>query len=433
MHPKVLIIMTTPYSKSDSSRTLDAYFHFWERNKVAQIFSRNWLPNKGHCEEMFQITDSSLLKKWFHKVNTVGRVYYYDEMRDEDGNQVLADTSTVGIGYKIGSKHLPIIEILRGFLWRKKYWCNEAFLKWVDEYKPECILYNFSNHLFTQQIALFIAKRFNIPIVAIIGDDYYFNDKFSLSPIYLWFRHKFKKLTEQILVGNCSAVYCSDKIRDKYNQFFKMNGKTVYFNSSVPRRNFRVINKKDPKIVYFGSIRLGRNKALLEIANALKTIDSTYKLEVYSNENDETVYGELKAHPNVKYGGAINYSEVQRKISECDIFVIAEGFREEDINFTKYSLSTKASDSLASGAAILTYGPIDAGVVSYMKETKGAMVCTDKQNLQEDLIKLINDEFLQKSLYDNAILAFNKNHSVESSTKIFESILAEVIQKQGDK
>ena len=114
-------------------------------------------------------------------------------------------------------------------------------------------------------------------------------------------------------------------------------------------------------------------------------------------------------------------------------FVIAEGFREEDINFTRYSLSTKASDSLASGTAILTYGPEDAGVVSYMKETKGAMVCTDKQNLREDLIKLINDEILQKSLYDNAILAFNKNHSVESSTKIFESILAEVIQKQGDK
>ena len=177
MHPKVLIVMTTPYSTSDSSRTLDAYFHFWEKNKVAQVFSRNWIPNKGHCEEMYQITDSTLLRKWLHKVNTVGRIYHYSEMRDIDGNQVLADNSAVGIGYKLGAKHLPIIEILRGMLWRKKYWCTENFLKWLDGYKPECIVYNFSNHLFTQQIALFVAKRFNIPIVAVIGDDYYFNDR----------------------------------------------------------------------------------------------------------------------------------------------------------------------------------------------------------------------------------------------------------------
>lgn len=433
MHPKVLIVMTTPYSTSDSSRTLDAYFHFWEKNKVAQVFSRNWIPNKGHCEEMYQITDSALLRKWLHKVNTVGRIYHYSEMRDIDGNQVLADNSAVGIGYKLGAKHLPIIEILRGMLWRKKYWCTENFLKWLDGYKPECIVYNFSNHLFTQQIALFVAKRFNIPIVAVIGDDYYFNDRFSLSPAYLYFRYKFKKLTEQVLSGNCSAVYCSDKIRDKYNNFFGINGKTVYINSSLKRRAFRPINKDNPKIVYFGSIRLGRNNALLEIADALKNISLNYKLEVYSNDSDEAFCGDLKKHQNVYYGGAIPYTEVQKKIAECDIFVIAEGFREEDINFTRYSLSTKASDSLASGTAILTYGPEDAGVVSYMKETKGAMVCTGKQNLQEDLIKLINDETLQKALYDNAILAFNKNHSVESSTKFFESILAEVIQKQGDK
>ena len=54
MHPKILIIATTPYSTSDSSRTLDAYFHYWEKDRVAQIFSRNWIPNKGHCGEMYQ-------------------------------------------------------------------------------------------------------------------------------------------------------------------------------------------------------------------------------------------------------------------------------------------------------------------------------------------------------------------------------------------
>ena len=152
MHPKILIVMTTPYSTSDSSRTLDAYFHYWERDRVVQIFSRNWIPNKGHCNEMYQITDASLLKKWFHKPVEVGKIYTYDEMIEQNGNEIIQDDSTA-VFYKIGVNHSPMIELLREVLWKKKYWCTEKLVKWLDEYKPECIVYNFSNHLFTQHFS----------------------------------------------------------------------------------------------------------------------------------------------------------------------------------------------------------------------------------------------------------------------------------------
>lgn len=425
MQPKILIIMTTPYSTSDSSRTLDAYFHYWEKDRVAQIFSRNWIPNKGHCGEMYQITDASLLKKWLHRPVEVGKIYTYDEMREQDGNERMQDSSTAGL-YKIGKMHSPIIELLRGLLW-KKYWCTDNLKNWLDDYKPECIVYNFSNHLFTQQIALYVAKRFDIPIIAVIGDDYYFNDKFSISPAYWLFRHKFKKLTEQILVPSSSAVYCSDKIRDKYNGYFNISGETVYVTSSIQRREFREIDKKAPTFVYFGSIRLGRNQALCEIATALGKINASYKLEVYSNESEESIYGCLSAHPNVFYGGALPYKEVERKMLDGDVFVIAEGFRKEDINFTRYSLSTKAADGLACGTSILTYGPSESGVVEYMRETGASMVCSNQDRLMDDILELINNTELQREYYKKAIEAFQKNHTLKSTTAIFKSVVENTI------
>lgn len=428
MHPKVLIIATTPYSTSDSSRTLDAYFHYWEKNSVVQIFSRNWIPNKGHCGEMYQITDASLLKKWSHKPVEVGKIYTYDEMRDEDGNEVMEDSSAVGLSYKIGSKHSPSVEILRGLLWRKKFWCTPKLIKWLDKFKPECIVYNFSNHLFTQQIALFVADRYQIPIVAIIGDNYYFDETKTKSLMYKVFRNKFKKLTEKVLSSNSSAVYCSDKIKNLYNSYFNIQGETVYFSSSLKRRAFRPINAKNPKIVYFGSIRLGRNFALLDIANALSKINPAYRLEVYSNENDENIYGVLKNSPNIIYGGAIPYSQVKKKTAECDIFVIAEGFRNENINLTKYSLSTKASDSLANGAAILTYGPEDAGVVGYMKETEASLVCSDPMELENSIRVLIGDVEKQNRYYQKAIEVTQAHHSIESSTATFEKVVKEAVR-----
>lgn len=428
MHPKVLIIATTPYSTSDSSRTLDAYFHFWEKDRVAQIFSRNWIPNKGHCGEMYQITDASLLRKWLHQSVEVGKIYRYDEMRDEDGNEVLKDSSAVSLSYKIGEKHLPIIELLRALLWRKKFWCTPKLTEWLDAFKPECIVYNVSNHLFTQQIALFAAERYKIPIVAIIGDDYYFDETKSLSPFYKLFRWRFKKLTEQILGSNSSAVYCSDKIKNLYNRYFHIQGETIYFDSSLERREFRPINAEHPEIVYFGSIRLGRNLALLDIAAALSKIDSNYTLSIYSNEKDESIYGVLKDAPNVFYGGSIPYSQVKKKIAESDIFVIAEGFRDKDINLTRYSLSTKASDGLASGVAILTYGPKEAGVVEYMETTESSMVCTDPGRLEESIRKLIHDVDLQKRYYQKAIEVTIKHHTIKTSTERFESVVDQAVR-----
>ena len=158
-----------------------------------------------------------------------------------------------------------------------------------------------------------------------------------------------------------------------------------------------------------------------------------YRLEVYSGEQDESLYEKLKAHPIIKYGGLIPYSEVQVKISESDIFVIAEGFAPENIEFTRYSLSTKAADSLASGNAILMYGPEEAGVVGYMKETGAAIVCTKPEFLKNYLEELISNRDLQKELYDKAVVASNKNHLVESTTAAFLKIVETAVEENRKK
>lgn len=426
MHPRVLIIATTPYSENYSSRAMDAEFHFWEKDRVAQIFTRNIVPTKGHCGELFQISDSKLLKRWLHKTKETGTLYLYDELADSGANQIIDDSAM----QKLGTKHTPTIEILRRMLWRKKYWCTDQLNEWMDKFQPECIFYNFSNHIFTQQIALYVAERYGIPIITAIGDDFYFNGQKSLSPAYHLYRSIFKKLTRRILTRkNSSAVYCSDKIRDKYNSEFNLDGDTVYLSSTIPRKPFNPINQEHPVIAYFGNIRLGRNNSLLDVATALEHINPDYRLEVYSGESDPTYYQALKDHPNVIYGGRVPYSQVQKRTAESDIVVVVEGFQPEDIDFTRYSLSTKAADSLASGAAVLAYGPEDAGVIGYLISTQATASCTDKDKLEECLRKLITDIDLQKKNYDQAASIFQKNHTLESSCSVFENIVEKVTTK----
>ena len=207
-----------------------------------------------------------------------------------------------------------------------------------------------------------------------------------------------------------------------------MDGETVYLTSTVQRKPFSVINKDCPVITYFGNIGMGRNNSLNDIGYALGKINPEYMLEVYSNEKDEQVYSVFKDNRNVKYMGSVPYTQVQKRMAESDITVIVEGFEEKDVNLSRYSLSTKAADALASGASILTYGSLESGIIEYMQSTDAAMVCTEKDSLVESIEKLIADQRLQKEYYDQAIVMTREHHNLQASCRTSEMVVDRAIQ-----
>ena len=115
-------------------------------------------------------------------------------------------------------------------------------------------------------------------------------------------------------------------------------------------------------------------------------------------------------------------------MAESDITVIVEGFEEKDINLSRYSLSTKAADALASGASILTYGSLESGIIEYMQSTNAAMVCTDKAKLVDSITQLISNQELQKKYYEQAIVMTREHHNLQASCKTSENVVAKAIQ-----
>lgn len=430
MHPRLLIVGTVPYNVKSTSRAFDAYFHYWEKENIAQIFSNTKKPCKGHCATLFQITDYRILQKWLGKKVDTGIIYNYNDLNNEWlDNDLEVNNSKAETAYRIGAKHNSLTHLLRGILWRKRFWCTDKLNNWMDEFQPECIFLAFSDDYFIPTIALYAAKRYNIPIVSCIGDDYYFNVEKSLNPIYHLYKSSYKKLIDKVLSWPGSAIYISDKIRDKYNSEFNLDGETVYLTSTVQRKPFDIINIKNPIITYFGNIGMGRNNSLNEIGYALGEINPNYILEVYSNENNEEVYSIFDKNQNIKFMGSVPYNKVQKRMNESDITIIVEGFEEKDINLSRYSLSTKAADSLASGSSIFVYGSFESGIIEYMDSTNAAMVCTNKNELVSSLKELISNVELQKKYYDQAILITTKNHNLHSSCTTSERVISNAINK----
>lgn len=429
-HPRLLIVGTTPYSTKDQSRSFDAFFHFWEKENLAQFFCKPQSPVKGHCGTLFQITDYRMLQRWKGKELDTGKVYNYDELPESNESPERTDeTSFAPRAYKFGLRHSPLTHLLRGLLWRKRFWCTDALNKWLDEFQPECVFLSFSDDYFIPQIALYVAERYDIPIVNSILDDYYFNTRFSLNPLYWWYKLTYKKLIRKVLSHKGSAIYISDKIRDKYNGDLGLDGETVYLTSTVKRKPFSPIDIDKPLITYFGNIGMGRNLSLNEIGNALGQINPDYRLEVYSGAKDPNLYEILKANQNVYFGGMIPYEQVQKKIQSSDVTVIVEGFKLKDINQSRYSLSTKASDALASGATILTYGSQECGIVEYMKSTNASFVCTEKSQLVNTIRQMLSRKDLQEQYYAQEIVITNQHHNLKKSCETFEMVVARAMNK----
>ena len=430
MHPKVLIVGTVPYNTKSTSRAFDAYFHYWEKENIAQIFSNTKKPCKGHCETLCQITDQRILQRWMGRKIETCTFFHYDELEEEwtDADLELS-SETAETAYRIGRKHTPLTHLARGILWRRRFWCTEKLNRWLDEFRPDCVFLAFSDDFFIPQIALYVAKRFNVPIVSCIGDDYYFNIKKTLDPFYHLYKATYRRLINKVLAWPGSAMYISDKIRDKYNTEFGLDGETVYLASTIQRKPFQVINVEHPVITYFGNIRMGRNNSLNDIGFALGIINPDYILEVYSNEKDEVYYQVFKDNPNIKFMGTVPYAQVQERMAESDITVIVEGFAPEDINLSRYSLSTKAADALASGASILTYGSLESGIIDYMRSTGASMVCTEKAQLVECIRRLLSHQELQKEYYDQAVVMTEEHHNRHASCTVSENVINKAIKR----
>lgn len=105
-----------------------------------------------------------------------------------------------------------------------------------------------------------------------------------------------------------------------------------------------------------------------------------------------------------------------------------EYIEKKDVDTTRYSLSTKAADAIASGSNIFVYGSRECGVIEYMESTECSMVCSNKEELVDKLKELIYNKILQKKLYDRAIEVDIEDHDKEKNRSLTESMFVKLIQ-----
>ena len=274
---------------------------------------------------------------------------------------------------------------------------NKKFKKYINDVNPDIFYAHVNNFSILAPIIEYVKNNTKAKIVVLLTDDLY-NDIDNKSIL----RRKKMKNDFKNIINMSDKIYAiSDELRKEYSIIFNKKidilRKGCVFEYPVKKHVNEII-----KFVYAGNLYYGRDDLLSKVAHAIEKSNSKNKrkalLEIYTGA---TITEELNKKLNIKdcsiIMGKKNYDEIKKIMNDADYNLQVESFEQKQIDYVKYSFSTKIIDCLQSGSAAIAIGPNNISSIKYMKQIPGVFVIDDVNKIDEKIQELINNNQIIKN------------------------------------
>lgn len=414
-YPKVLVVSHNCFSKSGSNgRTISNFFLDWPIDSLAQFYISNEIPDSDVCNNYFRVTDIEALKSIFNSNKSINISNEYSKLSNDKGK----------VFQRVYAKHKKRRSynyIVRNFVWDSKRWMSDKFTNWIDDFAPDMVLIQLGDYSFMLRIALELAEKRGIPLVVYNSEDYYFKDKKSLSPLYNFYRHDYKRQVQKLISYSSCSVYNSEMLQQTYQKEFKHDSVVIMTSSDITPLTNKKINIP-LTVSYLGSLGVGRHEPLIELAEALHKADPDIYLDIYGEMPNAEVEKLLLNSTGIRLKGFVPYEQVVRVIRTSDILVHAENFSEFYKSDLKHAFSTKIADYLSSGACFLYYGSDNLASTQYLLSHECACVITKRADLLAK-IRSILDINTRINTVNKALEVAFKNHNAIQNSEEFTNLL----------
>lgn len=411
---RILVVSHNVFSETENmGKTLVSYFKDFGQENLAQFYIHSEIPTSDICNNYYRVTDKEMIKSVFGF--KTGKVLSENDIQ-KDRKTSRTDSGTEAKLYQKARKRTPLIYILRNLWWKLGRWDNKQFRAWTDKINPDCIFFVSGDYAFMYDIALKTAKSRNIPLYVSCMDDYYFNNK-NNGKFLGGFQYKHFMKSVNKAMSYSSAIFCiCDSMTEDYEKLFNKKCVTIHTAASFEGK---LEGEKKRKISYIGNLGYNRHLQLIDIGRALKKLGTDIgHIDVYSSEKREEILKLMTAENGIAFHGSISADEVKKVMAESLAVIHTESFDENIKNSVRYSVSTKIADSLMSGTCILAYGPGEIASIKYLSENKAAICVTSKIDLENELLKLINEPQIRNKVVENALKLAQSNHSPDISIKL---------------
>ena len=423
-YPRILVVSNNSFSKTDSNgRTLGNLFIGWPKAKIAQFCVSSDGADFDICDNYYCVTDGEVLDARLH----------FRKAKRIKINPTAGKKNVVGERGR-GKKNV-IRMLVRDLLWHKDVWYTNDFRAWVDEFLPEIVLVFYSDSAFILDMATYLSKQLNVPLIMFSTEGYYFFKKnyfrnkslFDnlILPLYQW---RYRKHVDRMMSRVSRSMYLNDLLLEDYQRKFHNKSMVIYTTSTLKCVE-RTFDNDNLQFSYIGNMTFGRPKALLEIADVLQEMNAAWKLNVYGKPLKEEDEVRLKQHPGITFHGFVSYDEVKRILCKSQVLFHAESQEKRWYEGLKYGFSTKIADSISSGACFVLYSSPDIACAKYIKETGAGWFASDKATLKACLNQIVNEPERRNAVLEKAKEIAKQNHSAEVNSEKFDNIVVQTVEE----
>ncbi len=411
---KLLIISNNVLSEENNNgKTILSYIDTIPKAQVKQLYFHSMMPTVDGYD-YFQLTDMDIIKGVLNKKRR-GRAVTASEPHYSPS--VEGDT-------RIVKNHFT--RLMRDLLWKSK-WKSSQLIKWLDDFKPDCVFFVAGDALFAYDICEFIVKRYGCALSTYVTDDYFI--PYSGDDSVALFRKKLlRRAMTNILSVSKTFFTVSQQMQEAYEKIFN-------------RKSYTIVNMPEPisfdndcenhdsfRIIYAGSLYYGRDKEIIEFSRIVEDynvrFNSNIELAIYSNNKlNETERMDLEKYQCCRFCGSLGKNDLLIEFNKSDALLFVESFDEKYKERTCLSLSTKVPEYLSTKKPIIAIGPEQIGSMEYLRGVACCFFSPLDDSSREALYKIFEDEAERTSLAEKSYLKYCTLHNKEKNQKEFLQIL----------
>lgn len=395
---KVLIISNGCFSNTDSNgRTLAKLFKGYNRDDLSQFYVYG-LPDFNVCSNYYHMSDKMAMKSVFKPLN--GEI-----KKNLEKSIMLSSPSTKK------TQKTPFKKNIREVVWSLGLRNNKYLKRWIDSIAPEVIFLFLADNSFLVELAIEISKKKNIPIIVYSTENYsfkkhnYITNKKSLN--YVLFHNSLKRVYKKLEKYVVKGIFNTPFLAELYQNEYSYPCECIFSKSDIEYIENSTVNE-NIEISYLGNFGVGRHNSLVDIANALFSINPQYKLNLYGTIPNDEVKKAFEKCNNISYKGFVSYEEVVKIMHSSTLLIHTEPDNAYYNMDLKYAFSTKISDSICCGTPLLMYANAKLAETSFLLNEKCAFVVCEKSKLIDTLRESLENEIKRKEVLQNAYQVRNK-------------------------
>lgn len=284
---------------------------------------------------------------------------------------------------------IPTLQFTGLLQYRFKYLCSSSFLTWIDSLNLKYIYSSVGSPAMADFVLLLMHLRPHIKWIIHNYDDW-------TEPNYRSINSKsFKRHSQKalyLILNNAHKTFTSsEKMAREYSILYKRE--FLFFPNPVKLP--QIISQKTNNVVFLGKIGNHNIVSLKSMAMALSKLSESHDLtlifDIYSNQDVKYEKSLKGVYNHCVFHQWVTREEVYKILYGASILFLPISINTQTIKFTKYSMSTKMAEYLASGSPVIFQGPPQIAMTEFLETYNCATVI--KHLSVDELIAAVKDAY----------------------------------------